>query len=163
RMGFAIFTVSLLTIAFSSPTKAFPQQNPISSTSKVITGRRQLTAAVNPTGVTFTATENQVFTGVVASFTSADNSFTATIDWGDGTPTPGVVSGGGGTFSVTGTHTYADDGTKSVTVTIHDNTDNSNAIANSTAHVAEETFSITGGATLNTVEGVPVTNFTVAT
>src|SRR5688572_17361548 len=45
---------------------------------------------------------------------------TAKVDWGDGT-TPDAAtiseSGGNGTYSFSGSHTYADNGTYSVTVT----------------------------------------------
>lgn len=65
--------------------------------------------------------------GEVATFSDANpygsvDDFTATIDWGDGTPvTPGRVSGPvGGPFSVAGTHTYATLGKKTITVTIVD-------------------------------------------
>ena len=60
-----------------------------------------------------------LFIGRVASFTDADptaplSDFTATIDWGDGTPsTAGIVSQPGGVntaFIVSGSHTYADSG-----------------------------------------------------
>lgn len=64
----------------------------------------------------------------VATFTD-DNpgatltDFTATIDWGDGTPeTPGVITGPDdhGVFSVAGQHTYAKLGPETITVTIND-------------------------------------------
>lgn len=74
------------------------------------------------------------FTGSVGSFTSPDptatpSSFTATIDWGDGTPdTTAVISNGStpGSFLVGGTHTYNFAGTYSIKVvvsetdTVHD-------------------------------------------
>jgi hypothetical protein len=66
------------------------------------------------------------FTGTVANFSDTLTSatvadFTATINWGDGTPvTTGTVSGGGGSFHVSGTHTYAGPGTFSVVVTLSD-------------------------------------------
>ena len=62
---------------------------------------------------------------VVATFTDANTSdtaaqFTATIDWGDGSTadSTGTVTGGNGTFTVTGNHTYADPGHENLTVTI---------------------------------------------
>nr|MDP9122448.1 hypothetical protein [Acidobacteriota bacterium] len=65
------------------------------------------------------------FTGTVATFTDANTAntaadFTASIDWGDGTVTPGVVSGSNGSFSVSGTHTYAATGNFTVVVTLTD-------------------------------------------
>jgi hypothetical protein len=64
-------------------------------------------------------------------------SFTATINWGDGTPaTSGTVSSNGsGGFNVNGTHTYAQGGVFSVNVQIADGLGNF-AAANSPATVA---------------------------
>ncbi len=74
-----------------------------------------------------TATEQAAFNGTVARFVDGDpaaagGDFAATIDWGDGTtPTSGTVaSDGNGGFTVTGSHTYTDEGTRPVTVTITD-------------------------------------------
>jgi hypothetical protein len=48
---------------------------------------------------------------------SQPGDFTASIDWGDGTPiSAGTISGGGGRFTVTGSHTYASAGTFSARV-----------------------------------------------
>src|SRR6202011_3368940 len=61
------------------------------------------------------ATEATALNGVeVATFADTSGShvasdYTATINWGDGTTTPGTVSGSGQSFSVTGSHTYADE------------------------------------------------------
>lgn len=72
-------------------------------------------------GTAFSATEGQAFTGVVATFSDADPSaspseYSATIDWGDGTTSPGTISG----WSVSGSHTYLEEGAYGVTVTIRD-------------------------------------------
>ena len=53
----------------------------------------------------------------IASFTDSNTTdsacgFTATIDWGDGTPSAGTVTGSNGSFAVSGGHTYADEGTE---------------------------------------------------
>src|SRR6266487_3704865 len=46
---------------------------------------------------------------------------TATIDWGDGSSTAGTITSlGGGQYSVSGSHTYADEGTPTVAVSIND-------------------------------------------
>src|SRR5262249_44726734 len=77
-------------------------------------------------GANFNATEGTTFSGVVSSFTdtgypgNSASDFTATIDWGDGTTTPGTVTGGAGTFNVSGTHLYTDEGTFNTTVTLAD-------------------------------------------
>jgi hypothetical protein len=66
----------------------------------------------------------------VASFTdpnTADtaSAFTATIDWGDGTTTPGTVVGSNGSFTVQGGHTYTDEDSVLVTVNVLRPADNS--------------------------------------
>ena len=73
----------------------------------------------------FNATAGTSFSGTVANFTDTDTisaagDFSATIVWGDGTTTSGTVSGGSGSFAVSGTHTYAAAGTDAVTVTMRD-------------------------------------------
>jgi hypothetical protein len=62
---------------------------------------------------------------VAATFTDAnpgDNSadFTATIDWGNGSSSAGTVTYGGGTYTVTGSTTYAEDGSYAVTANVVD-------------------------------------------
>jgi hypothetical protein len=96
-------------------------------------------------GITFSATEGVTYNGPVATFTDSDPKstaaeYSATIDWGDGSPTTAGVPNGpmGGPFTVNGTHTYAEDGTYKVTVVITDiDTPSNNATANSTARVAD--------------------------
>ncbi len=101
-------------------------------------------------GTTFSAVEGQSFTATVATFTDPDTSataaeYTATIDWGDGSPTSaGTISGGTGNFAVSGTHIYAEEGTYHVTVTVTDTDTTSNtATANSTANVADAALAAT--------------------
>ena len=92
--------------------------------------------------VTFSAPPGVSFTGVVATFSDTLTSavpgdFVSTIDWGDATVSAGTVSGGGGTFQVSGTHTYAGAGTFTVVVTLTDDKPGTaTAQVTSTAHVA---------------------------
>ena len=80
------------------------------------------------TGVPWTFTEGTLLTGTVATFTEADpflnsDSFSATIDWGDGSsPTTGVVflAADGEKFNVNGTHLYTSPGAYVLTVTVVD-------------------------------------------
>src|SRR3982751_3649016 len=61
--------------------------------------------------VNFSASEQSLFSGVVATFTddnpaAAPSDFVAVIDWGDGSPsTIGTITESSGTFSVSGQHT----------------------------------------------------------
>jgi hypothetical protein len=62
------------------------------------------------TGPTVTGTEGTVVSAV-GSFTDANTSaplsdFSVTIDWGDGSRSPGTVSGSAGNYQVSGTHLY---------------------------------------------------------
>jgi hypothetical protein len=77
------------------------------------------------TGTTITGNPNVLFSGTVANVTDTDTGnvagdFTATINWGDGTTTVGTISGGGGAFAVSGSHTYANAGQDSLTVMVAD-------------------------------------------
>ncbi|MGH7193200.1 MAG: NF038129 family PEP-CTERM protein, partial [Candidatus Saccharimonadales bacterium] len=74
--------------------------------------------------VRFQAAEGVAFSGAVAAFTDTDVStaadYTATIDWGDGTTSPGVITTSNGDFLVSGAHTYVEEGRYSVAVIVHD-------------------------------------------
>ena len=130
-------------------------------------------ATVTPSGVTVPGTEGSpIANAVVATFTTSDqgppavSSFTATIDWGDGSAaTPATItSPSSGTYNVIGSHTYADEGTFSVVVVITDSTDATNATANSTASIAEGDFGVLLPITFSVMLGAayngPVGSFT---
>jgi hypothetical protein len=82
--------------------------------------------AVNPTNTTVAVVQNTQFSGTVATFTDpggpeALGDYSATINWGDGTPTSaGVISGphGSGTFTVTGTHRFSQATTTASTISL---------------------------------------------
>jgi hypothetical protein len=72
------------------------------------------------TGLTVNNAEVAVFQEPDTSDGSGE--YTATIDWGDGTPvSAGTVVGSNGLFHVYGTHTYADSGEYASSVTISQN------------------------------------------
>jgi hypothetical protein len=120
--------------------------------------------SLSGTPVSFAALAGTSFTTTVANFTdtftgNVAGDFTATIDWGDATTSAGTVTGGGGAYSVSGTHTYAGSGTFTVMVTLTDDAPGTaTATVASTAHVAgtgvnafPATFAATEGTAFNGV------------
>jgi hypothetical protein len=97
---------------------------------------------LTPHAASITGTAGQALSNVtVATFSDSDTSnvasdVTASIKWGDGTTSAGTVSGSKGTFTVTGSHTYAAAGTDAVAVTLTDDTPGTaTATANSSAQI----------------------------
>jgi len=105
--------------------------------------------------------------GTVTVATFNDNAslpasnYTATIDWGDGTTTSGVVSGSGGSFSVTGSHTYADEGDFTSNTTITRTTDNAQIQMSGAITVDEGDVLAASGVTIH--GDLALSNVTVAT
>jgi hypothetical protein len=79
---------------------------------------------------------------IVGTFTDANtydaaSSYTASINWGDGTAaTTGTVDGAAGVFRILGSHAYAQDGYYTTTMTILD-ADGTSATAQSTVQVGD--------------------------
>ncbi|MGZ4236854.1 MAG: hypothetical protein ACXVS6_13420 [Solirubrobacteraceae bacterium] len=73
-------------------------------------------------GNTFSGRTGTPVGGTVATFTadSSDSAgdFAATINWGDGTTSPGAITGANPNFIVSGTHSYSSPGSYTITVTI---------------------------------------------
>jgi hypothetical protein len=98
---------------------------------------------VTATGTNVSATEGQSFSGLVATFVSSDSNatasqFSASITWGDGSSSTGTITGtGAGNFNVTGSHTYAEEGSDAIAVLITDNLQGGSDTANSPATVAD--------------------------
>jgi hypothetical protein len=70
-----------------------------------------------------TITRGRSFSGAVATLTDANAAtgaarFIATINWGDGKTSLGSISGGGGTFVISGSHKYKKVGVFAVRVTV---------------------------------------------
>ena len=114
-------------------------------------------ATLTPTNKTATATEGSSFTAVVAHFSDANSAaaaadFAASINWGDGTTTSGVITAAnGGGFDVTGTHTYAHAGNETATITI---TGNGGGSADATASITVNNATLTfGSKTVSATEG----------
>jgi VCBS repeat protein len=92
-----------------------------SSTVSVLMNQQFMSASA----VSVSATAGAPFNGPVATFVnpfpSANAaSYTATIDWGDGSTSAGAITGAG-TLTVSGSHTYADPGIDAITVVINGN------------------------------------------
>jgi hypothetical protein len=121
--------------------------------------------SLTPGGVQFFPMLGVAYNNVVATFSDSDpatpaTDFVATIDWGDGTTTPGTVSGSNGSFSVSGSHTYNASGQKAVSVSIADDTPGTaTTTAHSTAAVDAPPIAQNGSASGNedtTINGAAV-------
>jgi hypothetical protein len=106
-------------------------------------------APLSAAAANFSATAGAPFSSTVATFTTADQidggaAFTAVITWGDGSTSNGVVSGSNGSFTVSGSHTYAAANSYAVRVQIS-NPNTQPATANDTATVTGMGQGVTGG------------------
>ncbi len=135
--------------------------------------------AVVASGVAVSAVEGAAFTGTpVATFTdpggaepnSSDSSGTindhykvVSIDWGDGTPldtSSGAISLLGNTFTVSGNHTYGEEGSYTITAIIdHEGVDTT---VQTTATVSDPAV-VASGVAVSAVEGAAFTGTPVAT
>ena len=67
------------------------------------------------------AVEGQGFAGTVAGFTYTGTNpatFTALVNWGDGTSSPGTVAGSGSNYTVAGSHSYMEEGSYNLSLTV---------------------------------------------
>jgi hypothetical protein len=106
----------------------------------------------------------------VASFTDANPGnhsadFTATIHWGDGTSSAGTVSYSGGTYTVSGSTTYAEEGSYTVTVDVADDGGSKlSGIGKTTVTVADATLTDTSSTqSAGSTEGASTGTIAVAT
>jgi len=138
--------VTIATNASSGPTAT-------ASTTATVADANTFTAQA----ATFNATEGTEFDGAVATFhdsntASQGTGFTANINWGDGIDSVGTVSGSNGTFTVSGIHNYAEDGSFTAQVTLTDTPGTVTATANSTADVANAGLTVTA-VSVTAIEG----------
>jgi hypothetical protein len=98
---------------------------------------------LTPFGTTVNGTEGAKFSGVIGSFTdSTPNTtaanYTATVTWGDGHSSTGAVALNTTThrFDVSGSNTYAEEGSFAVSVAVH-STGGLSATIHSTAKIAD--------------------------
>src|SRR6185369_9999500 len=106
-------------------------------------------------GTDFSVVEgNDSGTQTVAHFSDTGvepyTAYTAVIHWGDGQDSAGTVNAD---FSVTGSHTYAEEGVYSISVTITDDSVGTTSLTTATATVSEGVISFTPGTDFSVVEG----------
>lgn len=105
-------------------------------------GSRAQNSDVKVTATTsLEGTEGQPVSGRVAAFSggkgSSASDYTATIDWGDGTSSPGKIEAGDlGSYTVTGEHTWEKPGVYEPVVTVTDRKGETSAIGRATIHQA---------------------------
>jgi hypothetical protein len=100
--------------------------------------------------LTVNTVEEQPFSGQVASFNDSATgltaaSCTAAINWGDGTTTAGTVTGASAPWSVSGSHTYSEEGDYTVTVTVTDTASTMSATGTSSGTVADAPITVPTG------------------
>src|SRR5439155_7735011 len=108
---------------------------------KANVGEQSLSITASP--IPIALTEGSAFSGMFATARDPGSpdpasDFGATIDWGDGTTTAGTISGSAGNYTISGGHTYADEGTHRATVTaVENNTPNFSVSITDAVNVAE--------------------------
>ena len=101
---------------------SFPGLDPGAS-SQTFSFETEIVDTVATGGFSFAGPTNTSVGGTVATITDPNTSatasaYSATINWGDDTSSAGTVTGGNGSFSVTGNHSYAAGATYPISVTI---------------------------------------------
>jgi hypothetical protein len=122
---------------------------------------------ITVTGKTIAPTEGTAFTGSVATFTdttagAVPSNYNATITWGDGHTSSGTIaSAGSGTFDVTGTNNYGQNGSFTTGIAIAAK-DGRNASGQGSANVADGA-NIGNSVAITVAPGETVLNALVAT
>ncbi|GHG56771.1 hypothetical protein GCM10012320_29420 [Sinomonas cellulolyticus] len=114
---------------------------------------------IKATPVAVNAVEGAPFSGTVATVKDADTTstpgeYTATIDWGDSTTSSGTLSGTSGNFTVSGTHTYTEEGSYTATVTVTDADNASNTATVQSAVTISDAALSAAGLTFNSTNPV---------
>ncbi|HEX7377602.1 MAG TPA: TIGR03118 family protein [Pirellulales bacterium] len=113
------------------------------------------------TAAAVSGSQGTAFSGAVATFTdtfpAAPGIFAASIDWGDGATSDGTVSVTAGVFTVSGAHTYLDNGAFSVTATVHDIGGTAGATVHATATIADANVLHATPASVTAVAGQTLT------
>jgi hypothetical protein len=103
-------------------------------------------ATAAPAGKDVSAVEGAGFSGIVATFDNVDcrQPCSAKIDWGDATSSDGTVTANGQIEEVSGDHTYAEEGSYKVGVTLKNDKTGAMSSVSSTANVADAPLTATG-------------------
>ncbi len=132
------FPIGTTTVNCTASDAATPPDTTTGSFSVVV----QPTLTVSVPGVN--ATEGSAFSGVVATGTAygTTNPLSASINWGDGNSSTGSITlNPDGSYSVAGSHTYAEEGSYALTVTVNDSGSLS-ATGNGSATVADAALTL---------------------
>jgi hypothetical protein len=100
--------------------------------------------ALSVTGTTVSATEGSAFNGVIASGNAygITGSLTASITWGDGkSSTLNVTPASDGSYSVSASHTYVEEGQDTISITVSDSNGHS-ASTTDTATVSDAALTL---------------------
>jgi hypothetical protein len=132
---------------------------------KLVAITDNLSATTLPANENFTtlktARYGEVLRGVSFTPNPKLSQYSASIIWGDGSPTvPGTISLSGATFTVTGNHTYQDEGAYPITTTITHN--GINTVTSGTATVVDAGLSA-AGQNIAGLQGASTLTVTVAT
>jgi uncharacterized repeat protein (TIGR01451 family) len=119
-------------------------------------------------GFAFSAVEGVAAAAqTVATFTdpagiSSHSTYSANINWGDTTSSTGQITQSAGVFTVSGSHSYTEEGSYTITVTIHHDTATDVSVTSSSS-VADQGVTATGLFNITAVEGTSSASQTVAT
>jgi len=146
------------TINFNPPLP--PDGTAYFSLEQLVTPPQIVQAQLAASGVTLTAVAGLPVKAPIATFTDSNTSdaaalFSATIDWGDGTTSVGSVSGGNGSFSVSGQHTYSGTGTDIANISITESGSSAGALTSSTITVKSSLNYVALGDSYSSGEGNP--------
>jgi Bacterial Ig-like domain (group 1) len=167
--GEATFTYLGKTAGMDKITASFVNTKGETQTSNEVTKIwKEVEQPITAEGHDLSGTEGTEASGTVATFTDPNTAataseYSATIEWGDGTTSSGTVTGGGGSFAVSGKHTYAEEGSYTITVAITDVDNASNgAKTSSTTSVADAALASECAAPATTVQAFagPTATFT---
>ena len=115
--------------------------------------------SITATGISVAGTEGAAIDATVATFTDTNpnttaSDFTATINWGDGTTSTGLVYATDNGFAVSGNHAYADEGSYTVGVALT-SIGGSSFSTTSPAAIGDAALAVTG-ASLTGTEGATI-------